>query len=127
MVSAVFADMRNVVFCAAIGSLTGFHVAGYLDPSAYARMRRRKGWTVPYFYLGHVVLHVVPVIVLLPDPARPVALEHGCTAALLHLAWYLITDVDAIYVPMRRSVWRLSMAYAIVAELWVPYISCVDS
>ena len=71
MVSAVFADMRNVVFCAAIGSLTGFHVAGYLDPSAYACMRRRKGWTVPYFYLGHVVLHVVPVIVLLPDPARP--------------------------------------------------------
>lgn len=117
------ADMRNVALCAAVGTLSGFHAAGLLDRSAYARMRARKGWSVAYFYVGHVALHVAPIAGLMPGSERPVTAWHGCAAALLHMTWSLITDLDATYVPMSRAAWRASMSCAFAAELCVPLLT----
>ena len=91
-------------------------MAPVLDASVYARMREKMRWSETQFYVGHLTLHVFPLMCALMFYERP-QLQHGIVAAALHGFWFLSTDMDKAYVPMKKEEWHTLILIAFTAEI----------
>ena len=92
------------------GVATSFSVAPLLDPDCYERIRRRRGWSVPTFWVGNLALHFVPLC--FPPPLHPAGIEwhHGAAATALHVGWWILESngtflLDATYVSATPCTW----------------------
>ena len=106
------------------GSAVAFTCAPLFDANVFAALRRRRGWTMTEFYLGHALLHVVPLVMTMG--AVPVRTWDGIRAAVFHLTWGLLESpasallsLDEVYVPMRLSAWRNLFAIAALTEVFL--------
>jgi hypothetical protein len=98
------------------GVVASFTCAPVFDPTVYARMRRKHGWSIAYFYVGHILLHLLPLWFAIARLARPTR-RQSAIAVGLHGAWFAFADLDRLYVPLRDGVWLRLFAIAVVAEL----------
>jgi len=101
------------------GVLTSFSCAVLIDPTAYARLRRKRGWSTLTFWSGYVVLHVLPVC--LPPPCATVEWHHGALAAALHVAWWVAVtrgtmDLGEIYVAAPPRLWYACLATVVLTD-----------
>lgn len=118
-----------VALCNALGALVSFSLAPMYDPTVYPRMRQRKGWSIVPFFLGHVLVHIVPTIILyqMLPPEMNAKHEAGGLAALIHVGWgYYVSGgtwvFDKYYVTLPAYVWRQLFGIAILVELLSPTV-----
>lgn len=106
--------------CLAVFVMVSFHVAGACDPTAFARMRRRRGWGLGLFYAGHALFHGVPfacAFALPPVGLQPVHVVH---ALGLYGGWAVATSngslcFDDVYVPLDAETWYRAQVVGSVA------------
>lgn len=100
-----------VAACLLVGSAASFHLVGLWDPTAYARMRRKHGWSLLVFHGGNVLLHLAPLCyAAVVRPPTGLRWTHGAAAAVLHGGWGLLVSggtmrLDGVYVPLSPGVW----------------------
>lgn len=109
-----------VAVCLLWGSLLSFTAAPLVDPTVYARMRRKNGWSTLVFHAGNLVLHVAPLGVTFSWPPTDMTLAHGVVAVLTHAAWGVWAGgatlcLDDVYVPLHD--WRVPWGVAWASEI----------
>lgn len=97
--------------CHAIGSTLSFSLLPFLDPTAYARQRKKHNWSAATFYAGHLCLHVLPcAFIVYHRPPCDVRIFDCVMAHVTQLAWaYGVSGsiyLDNIYVSLDRLTWR---------------------
>ena len=128
-----WAALRGVGRLLVVFTAASFQAAGALDPSCFARQRRRHGWSVALFYAGHAALHLAPAAhALWWAPSAPLRARDLAAADLLFVAWaHLSSDrvlagrrgappltLDACYVPLRAPwMWHAAMLAGLGAQL----------
>lgn len=109
-----------------VGTLVNasFHFAIYLDDTVYRRMRIRNEWNIFTFYAGHVLLHILPLIVSIGFWVHTVRVHHVATSSGLHLLWVASVssrgrfgDLSHVYVRMDPRHWHLCIFVGIVAQV----------
>ena len=111
-------DVLAVWYACACGVHASFSMAPVLDASVYARMREKMRWSEVEFYVGHLILHVLPLMCALLFYERP-QLQHGIVSAALHGFWFLCTDMNKEYVDMKKEEWQTLMLIAFTTEILV--------
>jgi hypothetical protein len=109
-----------------LGCNVSFSCAPLFDAHAYSKMRRKYGWSTVTFWVGNVVLHMVPLFLVWD---AKVTLVQGMVAAAIHIFWYVVISkgtgsLDHVYVPLsgRRS-WPTLACLAFVTEVGSALIS----
>ena len=103
------------------GVTLSFSSAILFDKTAYARIRRHRGWNMSTFVAGNVCLHFVPL--MFPPPLeRCITWWDGTYAATLHLTWGLYESggtlvLDHVYVPMQPWMWRMGFVVSTVTDV----------
>lgn len=110
-----------------LGCTVSFSCTPLLDEYAFARMRRRHGWSVSTFWLGHMVIHFIPILLVWRERVEEV---HGITAVAVHFMWYWIASkgtwsLDDVYVPIEGGVraWWWLTCLAFVCEMGAMHLS----
>ena len=98
------------------GVVCSFTFAPLLDATVYARMRQKHRWSRRQFYIGHIMLHILPLCVAVLTLPRPNWIQ-SCTAVLIHSSWFALADVNRLYVHLPHTTWRRLFAVAVLAEL----------
>ena len=93
--------------CLTWAVLSSFTLVRVLDPTAYRRMARKRGWSMCTFHVGNVVLHVLPALATLCWPPRRVGWECVPVAAAVYSAWLAkyASHLDALYVAQPMWLW----------------------
>ena len=106
------------------GIVTSFSSAPLFDSTVYHRMRIKNEWSVLTFWVGNLVLHFLPLVLV--SRVTP-HWFHCCIAACFHMIWFLVTTrgtfvLDEEYVPLSKRTWILLMCISLVTELntWSP-------
>lgn len=121
----VWEEAWSVATCLAWGCLVSFSTAPLLDSSVYSRMRKRRGWSMPLFHTGNVLLHVLPLFwVSWIRPPRTLTLTHGIVAAIIHGTWGGVVSggtfrLDDVYVVMPATHWYCMWLVAWTTEVMV--------
>lgn len=107
--------------CLMIGCTASFSCAPLFDVHIFERMRRRHGWAMTTFWLGHIALHFIPLLFVWREHVEAV---HGLTAAIVHITWYWTASrgtwsLDGVYVPIDGGVctWWCLTCLALVCEM----------
>lgn len=108
--------LRGVAVASQWGVACSFTCAPVFDHYVYMRMRRKHGWSVLFFYAGHLVLHVLPLCFSVAWLPRP-TMNESTAAVALHGLWFSVVDLDRVYVPMRDEAWLYLFAVAVAAEI----------
>lgn len=106
-----------VTTCWIWGVLVSFTCARAVDRTAYVRMARSNGWSMPLFHAGNIVLHVLPALATMWwPPARMGGVDALC-AAVSHGMWFAAmggtSGMSRMYVPLTHSQW-----YALTLSMW---------
>ena len=102
----------------AFGSAIPFSLLPLFDPTAYCRQRQKHHLSVCLFYVGHIILHILPCIFIIYHPPRPLYF-HISLAQIIKVLWaYCIVGSiypDTIYVSLEKHVWH---------KMWVLVVIC---
>lgn len=103
--------------------LTSFTCALACDPTCYARIRAKRGWSEWLFYFGNMALHVWPcAYACFLHPPAALSARDLAEAQLLFWGWWLSvyalhrTSLDEIYVPLPQGSWTVCIAAGAVAQ-----------
>lgn len=118
--------LLHVGKCLMFGCTVSFSCAPLFDEHAFERMRRRHGWSTTTFWLGHIALHILPLILVWKEQVEAV---HGFTAAAAHVTWYWTASrgtwsLDDVYTPIDGGVrtWWCLTCVALACEMGAVYL-----
>ena len=120
------ADARATAACTTIGIACCFTSALLVDGSAFPRIAKRLGITLPAFHCANFLVHILPCAhVVSWEIATPLSLAHGALAAAIHVGWGVWRSnwtmvLDDIYVPLPRAKWLVLWSVAVATNLVVP-------
>ena len=102
--------------------LVAFTLVPLFDPTAYERMRQRHRYNLFIFWLGHIILHVAPLMLLYDIKCT---WWDGVRASIMHLTWVSYESrgtflLNHVYVPLRRNVWIACSFYAYAFAILFP-------
>ena len=120
---------RAVATCTTIGIACCFSAALLVDGTAFPRIAKRLGITVPAFHCANFLVHILPcALVASWEAATPPSVAHGALAASIHVGWGLWRSggslaLDDIYVSLPRATWLTLWSVAVATEfLLVPTV-----
>lgn len=107
------------------GSTISFSLLPFFDETAYQRQISKLGISVSVFYIGHVILHILPCVFIMYYPPQSVSLVHVWVAHIIKLLWaYCIQRsifLDQVYVPLQTHVWYKMWALSFVCH-YIPFV-----
>jgi hypothetical protein len=113
-------SLWSVVCSLAFGSTVAFSVVPVFDETAFQRIRMKNGFSMPVFYFGHILLHILPCIFFIYNPPLSVSIFHTWLAHIIQLSWAFIIHgsifLDNVYVPLQRHVWYKMWAITLVCH-----------
>ena len=121
----ILAHARATAACTTVGIACCFSAALLVDGTAFPRIAKRLGLTLPAFHVGNILFHILPcALVASWEIATPVSLAHGALAAAIHFGWGMWRSnwtmvLDDIYVSLPRAKWLTLWSVAVAAELLV--------
>lgn len=113
---------HNVASLLAIFINVSFHACHIMDPTCFARMRIKRGWSTFTFHGGNILLHILPGVLLWCSNSNIIATIHALQATFTYFVWaYWVSSgtflFDGIYVPMSPSSWYAAQAFGLGA-MW---------
>lgn len=96
--------------CNAFGSTVSFSCVPFFDSLAYQKQREKNKFSLVLFYVGHIVLHVLPCTFIYYNLSKDINVYTCVSAFGLKLLWAYFTCgsiyLDNVYVPLEKSIWK---------------------
>ena len=114
----------KVSCCNIFGSTISFSCVPFWDSLAYKKQREKNNFSISVFYIGHIVLHIVPCIFICYNLPMDIDIYTCINAFGIKLLWAYITNgsiyLDNVYVPMEKNVWEKMWFVSFVSH-FLPY------